>query len=44
MSGGSKSSVIAITPPNQFARDVWEELAEQGKIKRAGRGVYELTE
>jgi hypothetical protein len=44
MSGGSKSSVIAITPPNQFPRDVWEELAEQGKIKRAGRGVYELME
>ena len=44
MSGGNKSSVIAITPPNQFPRDVWEELAEQGKIKRAGRGVYELTE
>lgn len=44
MSGGHKSSVLAITPPNQFPRDVWEELAEQGKIKRAGRGVYELTE
>ncbi len=44
MSGGSKSSVIAITPPNQFPRDVWEELAEQGKLKRAGRGLYELTE
>lgn len=44
MSGGNKSSVVAITPPNQFPRDVWEELAEQGKIKRAGRGVYELTE
>lgn len=44
MSGGNKSSVIAITPPNQFPRDVWEELAEQGKLKRAGRGVYELTE
>ena len=44
MSGGSKSSVIAITPPNQFPRDVWEELAQQGKLKRAGKGVYELTE
>ncbi len=44
MSGGSKSSVIAITPPNQFPRDVWEELALQGKLKRAGKGVYELTE
>ncbi len=44
MSGGHKSSVLAITPPNQFPRDVWEELAEQGKLKRAGRGVYQLTE
>jgi len=44
MSGGGKSGVVAITPPNQFAKDVWEELAEQGKLKRAGRGVYELID
>lgn len=44
MSGGGKSGVVAITPPNQFAKDVWEELTEQGKLKRAGRGLYELIE
>ena len=44
MSGGGKSGVVAITPPNQFPRDVWEELAEQGKLKRAGRGIYELVD
>ncbi len=44
MSGGGKSGVVAITPPIQFPRDVWEELAEQGKLKRAGRGIYELVD
>ena len=44
MSGGGKSGVVAITPPNQFPRDVWEELVEQGKLKRAGRGIYELVD
>ncbi len=44
MSGGGKSGVVAITPPSQFGRDVWEELAEQGKLKRAGKGLYELNE
>ena len=44
MSGGGKSGVVAITPPNQFPKDVWEELAEQGKLKRAGRGIYELVD
>ncbi len=44
MSGGGKSGVVAITPPNQFPKDVWEELVEQGKLKRAGRGIYELID
>ena len=44
MSGGGKSGVVAITPPNQFSKDVWEELADQGKLKRAGRGIYELVD
>lgn len=44
LSGGGKSGVVAITPPNQFPREIWEELAEQGKLKRAGRGVYELID
>ena len=44
MSGGGKSGVVAITPPNQFPKDVWEELVEQGKLRRAGRGIYELID
>lgn len=44
MSGGGQSGVVAITPPNQFPKDVWEELVEQGKLKRAGKGIYELVE
>jgi hypothetical protein len=43
MSGGGKSGVVAITPPNQFRREVWEELAKQGKLKYAGHGLYELV-
>jgi len=43
MSGGGRSGVVAITPPNQFSKEIWEELVEQGKLKRAGRGIYELV-
>jgi hypothetical protein len=40
MSGGGKSGVVAITPPDQFPKEVWQELAKQGKL---GRGLYELV-
>jgi hypothetical protein len=43
MSSGVRSGVVAITPPDQFSKEVWEELARQGKIKRAGGGMYELV-
>ncbi len=42
LSGGRHSSIVAITPPNQFSQAVWDELARQGKIKKAGSGTYEL--
>jgi hypothetical protein len=41
---GRSSSIFAITPPNDFPAEVWEELARQGKLKKAGRGTYELVE
>jgi hypothetical protein len=44
LSGGRKSEIVAITPPHEFAHPVWEELARQGKIKKAGHGTYELIE
>ena len=42
MSSGRQSGIVAITPPDQYPPAVWEELARQGKLKRAGSGLYEL--
>lgn len=42
LSGGHGSAIVAITPPDQFPASVWEELARQGKLKRAGNGMYAL--
>ena len=44
MSGGHASGIMAITPPDQFPPAVWEELARQGRLKRAGSGMYELVQ
>ena len=44
MSKGGKSGVVAITPPDQFPKAVWDELVRQGKLKRTSRGLYELLE
>lgn len=43
LSGGRDSGIVAIQPPNQYPREVWEKLVEQGKLRRAGSGMYELT-
>lgn len=40
MSSGLSSGIAAITPPDQYPRAVWEELVKQGKLKRAGQGMY----
>ena len=44
MSSGQQSGVVAITPPDQFSRTVWQELAKQGKLKRESGGLYSLVE
>jgi hypothetical protein len=44
VTGGRQSNVIAITPPGQFPQAVWDELVRQGKLKKAGYGMYELVE
>jgi hypothetical protein len=43
MSGGQKSSIAAITPPDQYPRAVWEELVKQGKLQNASHGMYALA-
>lgn len=44
MSSGRPSSIVAISPPDQFPQAVWDELTRQGKLKRAGSGQYELVQ
>jgi hypothetical protein len=40
---GGHTGVFAITPPNQFPREVWEELCRQGRLRDSGHGLYELV-
>ncbi len=44
LTGGKKSTVVAIMPPHQYQREVWEELVKQGKLKDTGRGFYKLAQ
>ena len=41
MTGGGRSGIVAITPPNQYPIAVWEELVKQGRLRRSGNGLYE---
>jgi len=43
MSGGNSSGIVAITPPNQYPRTVWDELVKQGKLKHASHGMYAMV-
>lgn len=43
-SGGRSSGIVAIQPPNQYPRQVWEKLVEMGKLRHAGSGLYELRQ
>jgi hypothetical protein len=42
MTSGKKVEGMGIQPPNQFPREVWKELANQGKIKDMGGGFYTM--
>ena len=44
LTGGQRSAIVAMTPPNQFPQAVWDELVRQGKLKKAGHGMYELVQ
>lgn len=41
LSGGDKG-LTAVSPPDTYPPEVWEELARQGRLKSAGYGLYEL--
>lgn len=42
MSSGDKGGIVGIRPPDQYPQAVWDALVEQGKLRRAGHGLYEL--
>ncbi len=43
LTGGQRTSIVAIVPPNQYPQEVWDELVRQGRLKRAGGGTYEIV-
>jgi hypothetical protein len=43
LSNISRSGITAIMPPTNFPPAVWEELVRQGKLRKAGHGLYELA-
>ena len=43
LSGGRSSGIVAIQPPAGHAAQVWDELVRQGKLKKAGHGMYERS-
>jgi hypothetical protein len=44
MSSGRSSGIVAITPPNQYPKAVWDALVTQGRLKYAGQGLYQLPD
>lgn len=42
MSAGRESGIVGIVPPPRYPREVWQELARQGRLVDDGRGTYEL--
>ncbi len=43
MTGGKKSAIVAIQPPAQFSKAIWDALVKDGKLKYSGSGLYELV-
>jgi hypothetical protein len=42
MSGGRASGISGVSPPRDYPREIWLELARQGRLVNAGQGVFEL--
>lgn len=43
LSQGRESSIRGISPPAQYAQEVWDLLVSQGKLRDAGHGLLELA-
>ncbi|MGD2109523.1 MAG: hypothetical protein PVI86_09040 [Phycisphaerae bacterium] len=44
VSSGKASGIVAIMPPNQYPKAVWDELVARGRLKYAGQGLYQLPD
>ena len=44
LSSGKTSGIVAITPPSQFPREIWDELVKLGKLEYDGNGLFKLIE
>jgi len=41
---GAKNQIVSIQPPSGFGRQMWEDLADKGYLKRDSGGFYELVQ
>jgi len=45
MTKGVKSTIFAIKPPNRYPPEVWDELADRGRLRRVEQGeLYEIID
>lgn len=44
LTSGKKSAIVAIQPPGQYPKAVWDALVADKKLKSAGSGLYELAQ
>jgi hypothetical protein len=43
LSGTGQNKIVSMQPPAGFGKEIWEELADKGYLKRDGIGFYELV-
>jgi hypothetical protein len=44
MTKGGSSGIYGMSPPSEFPREVFEELARQGRLREVGHGIYGLVD
>lgn len=44
MSKGGRSGIVAVQPPTQYPKEVWEALEQKGRIRGDRHGTYEIVE
>ncbi len=41
---GDRSTIVGVKPPEQYPQEVWDALAELGRLRSIGHGLYEPGE